>query len=486
MVRKLEPRPMVLAVLCAAGVALSAWMLFDGVADLRALPTQPTRMTLAALAERGAPRWIELEGALPLCDREHEVGQNGVVPVVDVDEVDAPAQAMLLSLDSDELCPALVPPLRVAPLGRSAWAGRVLDETRGRDRPPVVADDVFELEPDPIGDARINVAAWSALCLAALAALGWLTRKILRHRQRPLQAAGLAGAAPVDGVLDALAHGASAQPQESVLPAAPLVLSSRAESMAWRRRYLGPSILVLCSVALTALCAWGTVGIVDDLRAWHDGVTVQAQLKGRITSKLIVSILDVNLVYQMPDEERPRTQGRWFMTLWLADEDAGRVRALRDDPTVVTFEEAVDLVPFRIPTVLLGFALAGGCLLSARNSRKRARVPSLVAQSAREGALREAHVTEMRTNGAVTGYHLTGVLEGRAVSLDLGPQENPARIAVADASGALLVAVSGDGQHFVPVFADGEPFLWSKHDLVQAQAILAARGSPTRLTVQEP
>jgi hypothetical protein len=170
-----------------------------------------------------------------------------------------------------------------------------------------------------------------------------------------------------------------------------------------------------------------------------------------------------------------------FMTLWMPGDDAGRVRVLRNHPDVVTFEEAVDLVPFRIPLVLLGVAFAVGALVSARNTRRNADRVHIVAASAVEGVLREARFVETRVNGATTGWTLHGVLDGRAVTASIGPRPGPQALVMADGTGALLVVQSANGAAFMPLFVDGEPFAFAPTAWARAQAVLYARGSPSRL-----
>jgi hypothetical protein len=294
---------------------------------------------------------------------------------------------------------------------------------------------------------------------------------------------GHGAAAPADGVFDAMVHGAQVNADESVLPAAPLSLSEKAESAAWRMKYLGTSLQMLCAVGLVVLGVWGSMGVVDDWRAWHQGIPVRGELKGETSSKLIVSILDVNLVYQMPGEDHVRSQGRYIMTLWEPSENAGRMRALKDAPDVVTFEEAVNLIPLRIPLLLAAFGLAVALVFGTRSAWRKSGYTATIAATAKEGRLADPSFVEMRTNGAITGYTLKGTLNGKPVTTSLPPAQGPTRMVFADDTGALLVAQSADGALFVPVFLDGEPFVWSRHDLAKAQAILKQRGSPTTLVI---
>lgn len=58
----------------------------------------------------------------------------------------------------------------------------------------------------------------------------------------------------------------------------------------------------------------------------------------------------------------------------------------------------------------------------------------------------------------------------------------PAGLVFAGASGGrILVAKSADGMDFQPLLTTGEPFDWKAADWARAQAVLDARGSPTRL-----
>jgi hypothetical protein len=167
--------------------------------------------------------------------------------------------------------------------------------------------------------------------------------------------------------------------------------------------------------------------------------------------------------------------------LWTPDDDIGAVHALVDDPEIVTFEEAVDLVPLRLPLILAAFGMAFGAIVSARNSRRTADAIRRVAAGVVEGVLHQVTVVENRVNGTVTGYTLGGVLDGRAVTSAMGPSPGPEGLVVASAEGGILVARSADGTDFSPLFTTGEPFQWKAADWARAQAVLDARGSPTRL-----
>ena len=471
-------------VLTLGAVLGLAWGTVSGVRRAERTPDAPADRTLAALAEGPAPAWIRLVDGVPRCDRVLRANNHDVVPVVPAaDPEDAPTRVLLIALENDELCASLRAPLLVSPLGGSAYAARVLEEARVG-RVPVVAGDVFGLEPDAVAEARDNVVIPALLMLVAIAGLLWQLRSLRSLRAGApgaLGAVGAVAAAPAGGAFDALARGAQVDGQESLLPPAPLVVSLAAERQAWRARYVGSPFLVLCGLALALLCGWGSVGVVNDLRAWYGGIEVPAELKGSTTSKLIVSFVDVQIAWQMPDQEGLRTQRRWFMTLWMADDDAGRVRALPDNPEVVTFEEAVDLVPFRVPLLLLGFAAAVGSVVSARNTRRNAGRVHHIAASGVEARLFEPRMTETRVNGATTGWVLSGVLDGKAVTLNLPPQPGPPGLVMADGSGALLVVKSADGSAFVPLCVDGEPFAWTPAAWARAQAVLQARGSPSRL-----
>lgn len=468
--------------LTALGVAGFAWLGVSEIEDARATPTAPADRSLAELMASPAPTWVRLVDGVPRCDRIVRANDHDVVPVVTPEtvDVDRRTRVLLLALEKNELCASLAPPLLVEPLQRSAYARRILKEVPF-DAGGIIGGDVFGLEPDAIGAARTNVVVPLLLMVACIGALALQLRALRARASTRLGSVGDVGAAPAAGVFDALVQGSPASAGESVLPPGALSLSAAAERQAWRAKHLAPAIVGAAGLASAALSVWGTVGVVDDLRAWHGGVEVPAELKGSTTSKLLFSFVDVELAWQMPGESSVRTASRMFMTLWMADKDAGSVRALVDDPTVVTFEEAVDLVPFRIPLLLAGFALAGGCVVGARSRRRSADQLRHIAATAVEGVLRSPSIVENRVNGAVVGFTLNGLLDGKPVSTSITARPGPAGLVVADDSGGILVVKSADGTAFTPLYTDGEPFLWSPSAWTHAQAVLAARGSPTRL-----
>lgn len=478
--------------LTVAGVVGFGWGTVHGLERQRDTPASPTDRTLAELHAGPVPAWVRLVDGVPRCDRVVRANDRDVVPVQSsTDAVDQPSRVLLIALESDELCASLTSPLLVEPMGRSAYADRVRTDVAlalgpVSRRPAIVAGEVFGLQPDAVGEARENVVTPLALMLVCIGALGWQVRSLRARRHNGLSAVGGVGgaaAAPAAGAFEAIARGTVVDADHSLLPSGPLVLSAAAQRHAWRQKHVAPVLLVGAALGLAILSAWGTAGVVNDLRAWYGGIEVPAELKGSTTTKLIVSVLDVQLAWRMPNEARVRTTDRMFMTLWKADDDGGAVRALVNDPDVVTFEEAVDLVPFRIPLLLTGFALVVGCLYNARTTRRSADRLQRIAHDAVEGVLQSPSFVEMRMNGATTGWTLTGVLDGKVVKTTLGPQPGPAALVLANSTGDLVVVKSADGADFTPLFFDGEPFAWSPSQWATAQAVLQARGSSTRLTV---
>lgn len=468
-----------------AWVVGCAWGFVDGLEKLSLVPSSPTPLTIGQIEGEGAlPRWLQIEGGVPRCDRSTRANKHDVVPVIDVAVHNGSSTSplvLLLALENDELCATLPMPLRVKALRHSAYADAIIADLTMKGS-VIVKNDVFELDDDAPGTARENVVIPLGLMLAGIGALLWQLRSLKGARDSSLAAVGDVGAAPAGGVHAALAHGTRATASDSVFPAAPMMLSTAAETQAWRARHVAPVLLVVASVAFAGLGGWGGIGIVNDLRAWYGGVEVPAELKGSTSSKLVVSILDVQLAWQMPGEEQVRSTNRMFMTLWTPDDDIGAVHALVDHPEVVTFEEAVDLVPLRLPLILAAFAMAFGAIVSARNSRRTADAIRRVAAGVVEGVLYDVTVVENRANGTVTGYTLTGVLDGRPVTHTMGLNPGPAGLIFAGASGGgILVAKSADGMDFQPLLTTGEPFAWKAADWARAQAVLDARGSPTRL-----
>jgi len=471
-------------VLAVAGSVGFAWAGVSGLEKLAFVPKAPTPLTVDEIRTAPTlPRWIEIKGGIPRCDFVQRANGHDVVPVIDAavqDGVSASNAVVMVSLENDELCATLAMPLRVRALHRSEYAMAVIAGLR-LEGAELVRDDIFEIDEDVPGTARENVVIPFAFMLACIGWLLWQLRQFTKNRGARLGAVGDVGAAPAGGVHAALASGSSVSGGDSIFPSSPLLLSSRAESQAFRARHVAPVLLGICGLAFGGLGLFGAHGVVNDLRAWYGGVEVPAELKGSNSSKVVLSLLDVQLAWQIPGEERVRTDRRVFMTLWMPDKDAGAVRALKDNPDVVTFEEAVDLVPLRLPLILGALALAFGAFRNARTTRRNADRIRHVAASATEGILLHANVVESRVNGVVTGYALGGTLDGRVVSIALGPEPGPAGLVVAGRDGGVVVAKSADGEAFAPLFVTGEPFFWKAADWARAQAVLAARGSPTRL-----
>jgi hypothetical protein len=466
-------------------VAVIGWFAPDAVADAMSAPSLPTTMTLSQVAKaESLPPWIELSDGQVRCDLAVRANGRLTVPLADGADEASTLTMLWISLEKDELCATLSTPLRVVVRNSDQFRQRVLDELRAQQAFVLlpIGRTVFFLEDDLPGERRVTVIFCFGLLFPALFALAFQLRGRLRRDREPgLRAVGGAGAAPAGGVLAAIVSGSTVGAGERVLPAAPLTVSAATTSMAFRRKHTGPAILVIMSIAMTGLGGYATVGIVNDLRAWHQGIEVPAEITGSTTTKLVFSVLAIQLAWQMPNETAVRHDARMFMTLWMADKEAGAVRALIDDPSVVTFEEAVDLVPFRIPLVLGLFAMAGAAVVSARDQRRRVDTVSQIAETAVEGRLEHPSIVTQMVNGAVTGHTLSGVLNGVEVSTVLLHTVNPTTLVIADDTGALLVACSADGRHFVPIRHDGEPFAWRGADLARAQAVLLARGSPSIL-----
>ena len=454
----------------------------DVLGDLRTAPTAPTPLTLAQLQQLPTlPRWIELHDVVVRCDLTQRVNKSyDAVAVVDVNDTASDPRALYITLEKDQLCATIATPLQISVRNSAAFRARVMEDLRSSGAP--IGNTTFSITRDLPGSRRNDLIGFTvALFAAVFALLFQLKSRVDRRRHVGLRAVGGAGAAPAGGVLAAIVSGSRVDAVESVFPPAPLVVSVAAERSAFRQKYIGPAILVVSSVAMMALGGYATVGVVNDLRAWHQGIEVPAELKGSTTTKLILSFLHIELAWQMPGESTPRHDSRWFMTLWMPDEDAGAVRALADDPSVATFEEAVDLIPLRAPLILGLFAFAVGALFSARKQRKTADRVQLIADTAVEGRLVDPSIVTQTTNGAVTGHTLSGTLDGLPVSMVLAANTFIGGLVVADSTGDLLVAKSIDGAVWTPILADGEPFAWRGADLARAQAILIARGSPSVL-----
>ena len=457
------------------------WLAADAVGSAMTAPKTPTTLTLAqAQAMSPLPRWLELTHVVVRCDLVRLANKVDVVPVIDVDDTSPVPAALWISLEKDELCSTVPSPVRVVQRNSGAFREAVMQDLHASG--VVVGGTVYALEDNLPMHVLGNVVGSLVALFCALFALAFQLRgRLQRRRHEGLRAVGDAGAAPAGGVLAAIVSGSRVDGADSVLPPAPLLVSSWSSSQAFRAKYIGPALLVVSSIAMTALGGWATVGIVNDLRAWHQGVEVPAELKGSTTTKLIVSFLDIQLAWQMPGETAIRHDNRFFMTLWMPDDNAGAVRALVADPSVATFEEAVDLVPLRAPLVLALFGFSIGALVSARNQRRQADHVLRIAETAVEARLVDPTIVAQTHNGAVTGYTLSGVLEGVPVTTTLAASVHPDQLVFADDTGALLVARSADGSGWVPIRVDGEPFAWRGADLARAQAVLVARGSPSVL-----
>lgn len=454
------------------------WLVVTNINDVRHTPARPVPLTLGQLAQMSpTPRWVEVSNVVVDCSRTRRYGKD--TDLVEVVDAQQPDLKLLLALEKHQLCVTVTVPVRAAIKNSESWRNSAAQGSG-----PLVGQTVFTSEDDLVKDEQFDVVASVVGLLVAALALGFqLFSRVGRRRGDRLRGVGgdAGSAASVDGVLAAIAAGSSVDARESVLPRAPLIVSAAASREAFRAKYIGPAFLVVSALAMSALGVFATVGVVNDLRAWHQGVEVPAELKGSITTKLVISFIDVELAYQMPEEQQIRTDTRWFMTLWMADEEAGAVRALRSDPRVVTFEEAVDLVPLRIPLILALFGLAVGAVISARNQRKTAERVAFIAASAVEDRLESPQIVTHTTNGAVTGHTLSGTLQGKLVSMGLHANVDLNALVFADHTDAFVVVASKDRAWWTPLFVDGEPFAWKGADLARAQAVLTARGSSSVL-----
>jgi hypothetical protein len=238
----------------------------------------------------------------------------------------------------------------------------------------------------------------------------------------------------------------------------------------WR----APSFLVLFGVGILLLAAWAGLGMWQDFHVWRTGRPVEAELTGKITSKLIMSIVDVDITYRVSGENNDRTSGRMFMSLWEADTDAGIVKVSATDPSLVTFEEAYDMLPFRLPLNLL-LGVAGLASLVAARSSRRAGL-----------ALRNfATVVDVLTDVVVTENQQTTIVgklrsSGAATTITLVAGELTPMVAVDD-KGGWLVLRSSDAKHVWPLRIDGHPLVLAATQKQALQADIEAAGSTTKI-----
>lgn len=481
-----------------ASLAVTKWDLF------REMPSSPRPITLLELANGTRSPWMELQDAIPLCAFS-ERGDNAEVVAVGTAAGDVVAA---MELQPREFCATLTPPLRVIPRriheGSLRFLARnVLEQVKkdsdGDDRITFITQIFLESAPDARQDALMDALIPMGLTLLVLLGQLWLFLAWRKGRQGTTHGSSSGRHSPTGvpaagEVLASLAHGVDVDPAEPVLRA-PLGLTAEAVRQAALARNVGAPLLVLIGVVAVLGSLWSGANIVLDVWGWDRSVAVPAEAKGKVTryqGVLVGADVDVAYVLPRPDGSIPepddpdRRIGQvgvkfhsWFVG---PGTDIGEVRVVPSSPHRPIVENAVDIWPYRALNVgiliLIGVMLA----FAARSTRQNAQRLSNIAADPEEVRLHNVSVTEIRVNGVRSGWTVNGLVDGTPAKFSL-PAKQPVEECVwADDQGSLLVMrARGKPSVSTLVRRDLHPFRVSNDERVRAQAVLAARQSPTQL-----
>ncbi len=479
---------------------LFAWLALDGWKKAGTFPDQPQDTTVEAVAMGGASRWMRLTAVTPLCDQSIREKNTETVVLASEDG----RYLVPLRLKDREFCATLPTPLLVTWSGSGPYRhepllarARQALKDQGITVLKTAAGDV-ELNADPRGNALETAALMMVLCVVFLLGQGMLFRqwRTAREVHRGSTTGGVSSSTAAPGaadVLGSLASGVEASAQDALLPG-PLRLTARAQSQGWRAKHLGAPLLALCGVAALCGAGWSANNIIGDALAWKRGVKVPAEAKGKITRHQLIGVsTDVDIVYLPPlpdgtvptaqDNVQPRQANVTFMTWFVGPNTTlGDVRVPADDPGRVVVEDAVTLWPWRAINPLLLLLLVGLCVAGAWTTFKNADRLLAIAADPEEVTLDAASWTELRVNGQHTGYSVRGVVRGVPVTFSVGPKEGPQSAVWANAAGDLVVLrARGNPAWSTLLMDDLFPFAVDNATRVRVQAVLQARGSPTRI-----
>lgn len=476
-----------------AVAALFAYLLIDGAADWQALPDAPRLLTVAELDGAGDAPWVQLSDGVPMCDGWVRKGEQDFVPIVA-----RQGEAFVVAkLGRDDLC-ATLPENPVGVLKELDVNGGEARETmsgqlaRLGSNAPGARRAMFVPLADPPGEARNNVIAFGALLAAFSAIEALLIGRWLRERARAraLRGGVTGGSAPaaapgiatrVEAVIE------HARADEAVLPAGPLLLSDAALRRVTLARFVGLPLLLGGAVVAGFFAVRSAWWIVDDVRTWERAAPVDAEVKGEVRRYQGVFVsTDVQAAYLDPHSGQ-LAKGAVSFSTWIFEPDrsATAVRAVPGEPGHIVLEASVRSWRARVPTPLVLCGIAALLVVAARGVRKNLGKLAAIAADPVEAHFVVGGITELRTNGATTGYTVRGALDGVERSFTLGARTPPDRLVAADGTGAVVLVVQARGrpEWFEPLLVDLWPFALGADQRARAQAVLQARGSATRLAL---
>lgn len=478
-------------------------------------PETPQPVNLADLASvRG---FVVVQDGVLVCQAGKREGNQDWVPIVSADGV-----AMVVAeLGKKTLCSALQLPIKALVDDEVALGAAKVEDLRGslaamgveprwvpvRVRP--------RLNPKDHARDEVIVFLVLAFVFGGIEALT-LRQTLARRRQQQQQAGatrapaaqgptqalgagvsshGSAAAVPgAAGVLQALTQNAVASADDPVLPAGPLALTDAAWAQSRRGRIVGAPLLGGLGAVWLGGAVWAGAALAEDQWVWRHGVPVDADVKGETTRYQGVFVNTVlHIAYQLPAAHDGQaapvlSKAQSFLTFLAGPGDTvGSVRALPDEPERVTTENAATSWPWRLPTPLLLLGLCGLCVYGAVDAWRRADRLPLIASDPREVVVKIREVTGVLTNGAFTHFKVSGVVidTGTAIAFTLPAATPPlTSLVFADGSGDRIVGVcarSHPALGFEPLLPSLAPFQVSMDQKARAQAVLAARGSPTVL-----
>lgn len=469
--------------LAAGGLAFP---LVDNAKAWRAGSRPATPVTLAGLGKARADTWLLVDGAQLVCPRE----SNSTVPLVDVDH----RLAAAVQLRERTFCEGIprgpllvrtggtnnaVAALRQRLGGLGDDAGNPLELAT----PLVLHEGRGELE-----HVRDETFALALIVLCLLLVEGFLVVTLRKKRAEQARRSHAAGGihsavgVPSDAdVLASLAAGTQVSADEPLF-AGPIRLSEAARRRSWMQRTLGVPALWVACVGSAGLGVASGVDIALDGSVWTHGTEVPSKVRGNTTryqGLVVHTELDV-LYLAAPDDTRQTSVSFWT---WFAGpgDEIGSVRMMPGDPERIVVENAVDAWPWRLFCVL-GWALCAALLgVAARQARIRAGMLETIAREPEEALLLGPRVTEMRVNGVRSAWRVDGILDGVPVSLSLASSVDPGTLVTSRPGALVVIRARSRPSLRVLVHDDLEPFDVDGRARARAQAILSARGSPTRL-----
>ncbi|MEW5847579.1 MAG: hypothetical protein AB2A00_02155 [Myxococcota bacterium] len=491
------PRIIVVGTLLAlvtGGALMVATLMLDSWRDT---PSTPERVTVGGLA-RAVGHWVEIANAVPLCELEERLFSRDHVPLLD----EATGHVVTLRLEERSFCANLQLPVRalvrtgpspsVASVAQKAQ-GLLSAEARGQGGEgrtfSVVAGIHLEEDRDRKQEALLGMLG-ALLFSVVMVVLDVVL--LMRLRRRRAQGASSGGRASSTGVPNAgeviasLAANMEVHPTDALLPG-PLKLTVAAQQRARRMRQLGAPALLAGAAVVGLGAGYSALSIVADALAWRSGVEVAAQSKGKITRYQAVAVqTDIDVIYLPPGTEdaSERSPEQVSLTFWTwfvgPDTSLGEVRVGSGGRVVIS--DMVDLWPWRAINPLLLILVVVGLALGARDVVRRSRHLAMVAEAPQEELFTVVQILEHRVNGVRNHWAVHGQVAGKAMEVRLPASDEPKRLLVANAFGQLLlVRARSHPEAHTLVRDDLHPFAVDHAGRVRAQAILNARGSPTRL-----